>query len=275
MPVKAYRPTTAGRRFATVDSFSDITKTEPEKKLIRFRKQKAGRSGGKIAVRHRGGGARRFIRLVDSRRDLFDVPARVVAIEYDPNRNARLVLLEYQGGERRYSIAPDGVKVGEILVSSKTAGEIKVGNRFPLEAIPIGLEVHDVEFNPGRGGQIARSAGAALALMAVEGRFAQLKMPSGEIRMVPKECQATIGRVSNPDAWLVRLGKAGRTRHLGIRPTVRGKAMNPVDHPHGGGEGKHPIGLKYPKTPWGRHALGVKTRDPNKASDKLILKRRK
>lgn len=230
---------------------------------------------GKITVRHRGGGAKRFTRLVDFLRDKFDMPAKVLSIEYDPNRNARLALLEYRDGERRYIIAPHLLKVGDEVISSKKAGEVKIGNRYPLEVLPIGVIVHAVEMEPGRGAQLARAAGTGVSLISVEGRFAHLKLPSGETRMVPKECLATIGNVSNPDAWLVRLGKAGRTRHLGIKPTVRGKAMNPVDHPHGGGEGRNSIGLKYPKTPWGRHALGVKTRKPGGASNKLILKRRK
>ncbi len=275
MPVRAYKPTTPGRRLATVDTFEDITKQEPEKNLIRFRKQKSGRSHGKIAVRHRGGGARRFTRMVDFLREKFDIPARVIAIEYDPNRNARLALLEYTDKERRYSIAPHNLKVGDMIVSSESVGDIKVGNRFRLEHIPVGVMVHNVELEPGKGGQIARAGGVGVSIVAVEGRFAQIRMPSGEVRLVPKECRATIGQVSNPDSWLVRLGKAGRTRHRGIKPSVRGKAMNPVDHPHGGGEGKHPIGMKYPKTKWGKHALGVHTRKPHKASDKLILQRRK
>ncbi len=276
MPVKHYKPRTAGRRGATVDAFDDITKKRPEKSLVFYRKERAGRNvAGKITVRHRGGGAKRLVRTVDFRRDKFDIPAIVRAIEYDPNRNARLALLEYTDHEKRYIIAPHGVKVGETLVSSRSGGEIKVGNCLPLERIPIGTMVHAIELEPGSGAQLARAAGTAVPLVAIEGRFAHLKLPSGEVRMVPKECLATIGQASNPDAWLVRLGKAGRTRHLGIRPTVRGKAMNPVDHPHGGGEGKHPIGLKHPKTPWGKPALGVKTRQAGKASDKLILKRRK
>lgn len=276
MPVKQYKPTSAGRRLATVDTRSDVTKQKPEKSLRVPRKQWAGRTTtGKITVRHRGGGAKRHIRLVDFRRDKFDVPATVRAIEYDPNRNARLALLEYKDGERRYIIAPHNLTVGETVISSRQGGEIKVGNALPLERIPIGTMVHAVELDPGRGAQFARAAGTSVMLIAIEGRFAHLKLPSGEVRMVPKECLATIGQTSNPDAWLVRIGKAGRMRHRGIRPTVRGKAMNPVDHPHGGGEGRSPIGLKHPKTPWGKPALGVKTRKHGKASDQLILKRRK
>lgn len=275
MPVKRYKPTTPSRRRASVDAFSDVTKKKPEKSLTLPKKRTGGRNAqGKITVRHRGGGAKQRIRIIDFKRDKFDTPARVLAIEYDPNRNARIALLEHKDGERRYIIAPDGLKVGQKVVSSKKRGEPKVGNRFPLEVIPVGLTVHAVEFEPGRGAQLARAAGTGVTLMAVEGRFAQLKLPSGEIRKIPKQCLATIGQVSNPDAWIVRLGKAGRKRHQGVRPSVRGKAMNPVDHPHGGGEGGNPIGLKYPKTPWGKHALGVKTRRKHKASDKLIIKRR-
>lgn len=276
MPVQSYKPTTAGRRGATVDRFSDITKHRPEKSLTIPRDERAGRNNqGKITTRHRGGGASQRIRLVDFRRLRFDVPAKVVAIEYDPNRNARIALVKYADGELSYILAPHELAVGTTIVSSEKPGEIMVGNRFPLEHIPTGILIHAVELDPGKGAQLARAAGGAITMVALEGNYAHLRMPSGEVRMVPKQCMATIGQVSNPDAWLVRLGKAGRMRHLGVRPTVRGKVMNPVDHPHGGGEGKNPIGLKHPKTPWGKPALGVKTRKHHKSSDALILQRRK
>jgi len=275
MGVKKYNPTTAGRRISSVDDFSDVTKASPERKLTIHRKQHAGRANsGKITVRHRGGGARRRIRLVDFKCDKFDVPAVVAAIEYDPNRGARLALLHYQDGEKRYIIAPSGLIVGSTIVSSQNRGEIQTGNRFKLEFIPIGMEVYNIELSPGKGGQIVRGAGAFAQLMAVEGPYATLRLPSGEVRMVPKECMATLGHASNPDRRLIRWGKAGRTRHRGFRPSVRGKAMNPVDHPHGGGEARNSIGLKHPKTPSGKPALGVKTRR-KKASSRLIIQRRK
>lgn len=275
MGVKKYNPTTAGRRISSVDDFADVTKTSPEKKLTINRKQHAGRANsGKITVRHRGGGARRRIRLVDFKCDKFDVPATVAAIEYDPNRGARLALLHYKDGEKRYIVAPSGLSVGAIVVSSQNRGEIQTGNRFKLEHIPVGMEVYNVELRPGKGGQVVRGAGAFAQLMAVEGPYATLRLPSGEVRMVPKECMATLGHASNPDRRLIRWGKAGRTRHRGWRPTVRGKAMNPVDHPHGGGEARNSIGLKHPKTPTGKPALGVKTRRKN-ASTRLIIQRRK
>jgi large subunit ribosomal protein L2 len=273
MPVRKYNPTTNARRISSVDSFEDVTKFDPEKALTVAKKQVAGRSGGKIAVRHRGGGAKRRIRVVDFKRDKYDVPAKVVAIEYDPGRGARLALLQYADGERRYMVAPLGLKVGATVVSSQQKGDVRDGNRFRLENIPVGMSVHDVEILPGKGGQLVRGAGVGAQLMAVEGSFATLKLPSGEMRQVPRECMGTIGQVSNPDRRLIRWGKAGRTRHRGIRPTVRGKVMNPVDHPHGGGEGRNSIGLKNPKTPQGKPALGVKTRR-KKASDQLIIQSR-
>ena len=274
MPVKQYNPTTAGRRLSSVDTFADITKKSPEKKLTKHRKVHAGRnSRGTITVRHQGGGAKRRVRIVDGKRDKFDVPARVVAIEYDPSRGARLALLQYVDGVRSYIVAPANVAVGEMIVCSKNKGEIKVGNRFPLEHIPAGINVFDVEMAPGKGGQMARGAGASVALMAVEGAYATLKLPSGEVRLVAKECMATIGSASNQDRRLIRWGKAGRSRHRGIRPSVRGKVMNPVDHPHGGGEAKNSIGLVHPKTPQGKPALGVKTRR-KQASDTFIVSRR-
>lgn len=275
MPIKVYKPTSPGRRKSSVDTFDDITKFEPEKKLIIIRKNKAGRSGGKITVRHRGGGVKRFIRIVDFRQDKFDLPAKVIAIEYDPNRGARIALVQYPDGEKRYILAPLGLKIGNEVISSRSKIEFKLGNRMPLKYIPIGTMVCNVELRPNLGGKLARGAGLGVQLMAVENDYAQLKLPSGEIRLVSKDCAATIGQVSTPDRRLIRWGKAGRMRSRGIKPTVRGKAMNPVDHPHGGGEGVSPIGLKFPKTPWGKHALGVKTRKSKKWSDKFILKRRK
>lgn len=275
MPIKIYRPVTKGRRRSSVQDFSDITRTTPEKSLLISKKEMAGRTGGKITVRHRGAGNKRFIRVVDFLRDKYDIPARIDSIEYDPNRGARISLLVYKDGEKRYMVTPDGMKVGDLVVSSRNAVDIKNGNRMPLEKLPVGVTVHSVELQPGKGGQIGRGAGAAIQLLAVEGNYATLKLPSGEIRNVTKACAATIGTVSNPDWRLVRWGKAGRMRHRGIRPTVRGKVMNPVDHPHGGGEGKHPIGMKYAKTKWGKHAMGVKTRTRKKSSNALILTRRK
>ncbi len=274
MPVKRYKPTTAGRRLSSVDTFEDLTRVEPERKLTIHRKQHAGRTNGKITVRHRGGGAKRRVRLIDFKRDKFNVPATVASIEYDPGRGARIALLHYADGEKRYMIATLGLKVGDKVVSSKEKGEIQTGNRFPLQFIPISMEISDIELKPGKGAQLVRGAGTLAQLMAVEGSYATIKLPSGEVRMVSKQCMATIGQTSNPDRRLIRWGKAGRTRHRGIRPTVRGKAMNPVDHPHGGGEARNPIGLKHPKTPSGKPALGVKTRK-KQASDQLIIKRRK
>jgi len=273
MPVKQYRPTTAARRLSSVDTFEDITKTEPEKRLTIKRKKFAGRTGGKITVRHQGGGAKRRVRLVDFRRSKFDVPAKVVAIEYDPSRGARLALLYYADGEKSYIIAPAGLKVGSSVMCSKGKAEIQIGNRMPLHHVPVGQQIYDVELVPGMGGKVARGAGTTIQLMAVEGPYATIKLPSGETRNVLKECMATIGAASNPDRRLIRWGKAGRMRHRGIRPSVRGKVMNPVDHPHGGGEAKNSIGLKHPKTPQGKPALGVKTRR-KKASDQLIIQRR-
>lgn len=276
MPIKKYKPTTAGRRLSSVDAFSDITKTEPEKNLTVIKKRSGGRNTqGRITCRHHGGGAKRLIRVVDFKQDKFDVPAKVAAIEYDPNRGARLALLHYADGDKRYVIAAQGVKVGDEIVSSKNRVEIKPGNRMPLEKIPAGIAVHNIEMSPGMGGKVVRGAGLSARYMALEGKNAQLKMPSGEIRLFPKIAMATIGAVSNPDHRLIRWGKAGRSRHKGVRPTVRGKVMNPVDHPHGGGEGRQPIGLKYPKTPWGKPALGVKTRKAKKASNKFIVRRAK
>lgn len=274
MPIKVYRPVTKGRRFSSVQDFSDITRNEPEKSLIIMRKEQAGRTNGKITVRHRGGGTRRFIRVVDTKRLRFDIPATVTSVEYDPNRGGRIGLLTYKDGVKAYMLLPDGVKVGERLVSSLTEAEIKPGNRLPLEKIPVGAFIHAVELAPMQGAKLGRGAGTSLQLMAIEGTWATIKLPSGEVRRVPKNCLATIGTVSNPDWHLVRWGKAGRMRLRGIKPTVRGKVMNPVDHPHGGGEGKHPIGMKYAKTKWGKHALGVKTRRRHLSSNQHIVSRR-
>ncbi|MBI4139250.1 50S ribosomal protein L2 [Candidatus Uhrbacteria bacterium] len=275
MPIKKYRPLTGARRHSSVQDFSDITRTRPEKSLIMPRKKFSGRTKGKITVRHQGGGSKQFVRVIDYRRDKYDIPATVSSIEYDPSRGARISLLVYKDGEKRYIIAPDGLKVGDMVMSSKTGAEINPGNAMPLEKLPVGVMVHNVELTPGKGAQLARGAGTSIQLMALEGEYAALKVPSGELRNVPKGCLATIGTVSNPDWRLVRWGKAGRMRWRGIKPTVRGKVMNPVDHPHGGGEGKHPIGMKFAKTKWGKHALGVKTRRKKLASDALIIQRRR
>ena len=275
MGIKKVKPITPGRRQATFDDFSDITKKKPEKNLVTIKKRSGGRNAqGRITVRHRGGGAKRYIREIDFKRDKYDIPAKVAAIEYDPNRGARLALLHYRDGAKRYIIAPMGLKVGEEIKSADKLIEIKIGNAMPIQHIPAGVAVYNVEIEPGRGGRIARGAGNTVAVMGIEGKYAQIKMPSGEIRLIKKECFCTIGQASNPDKRHIKLGSAGRKRHLGIRPTVRGSAMNPVDHPHGGGEGNQPIGLKHPKTPWGKPALGVRTRSKKKATNKLIIKRR-
>ncbi|MBU4346989.1 50S ribosomal protein L2 [Patescibacteria group bacterium] len=275
MGIKKVKPTTPGRRQATFDDFLDITKKEPEKSLIVIKKRQGGRNAqGKITIRHRGGGAKRYIRKIDFTRDKFDIPARVAAIEYDPNRGARIALLNYEDGEKRYIIAPVDLKVGETVISSKKQVEIKRGNAMPIEYIPAGVAVYNIELEPGRGGKIVRGAGNLAQVMGVEGKYAQIKLPSGEIRLVKKECLCAVGQVSNPDKRHIILGKAGRMRYLGVRPTVRGTAMNPIDHPHGGGEGNQPIGLKGPKTKWGKPALGVKTRKKSKFSNKLIIQRR-
>ncbi|MBU1126258.1 MAG: 50S ribosomal protein L2 [Patescibacteria group bacterium] len=275
MGIKLHKPTTAGRRKSSVQTFDDLTVSKPHRGLIKSKKQMAGRSrSGKITVRHRGGGAKRHVRLIDWKMEKFEIPATVKTIEYDPNRGARIALVNYADGEVRYILAPQGLKVGSKIITSKKKGEAVDGNRFPLELIPVGMSIHNIEIEPGKGGQAVRGAGQSATLLAVEGRFATIKLPSSEVRMVPRECMATIGSVSNPDWRLVRWGKAGRTRWRGIRPTVRGKAMNPVDHPHGGGEARNPIGLKNPKTPTGKPALGVKTRR-KKPSDSFIIRRRK
>lgn len=275
MPVKQYRPTSPGRRKSSVSTFEEITTDRPRRSLIAIRKEHAGRNAaGKITVRHRGGGAKRFIRLVDFGQDRFDIPARVKTIEYDPARKARIALLHYANGEQQYALAPEGLTVGTTIVSSRGRVDMHVGNRMPLTVIPPGTPICNVELIPGKGGELARAAGTTVKLLAIDGPFAQVELPSKEIRLISKNCLATVGQMSNPDAMHVRVGKAGRKRHMGWRPTVRGKAQNPNDHPHGGGEGNSPIGMKAPKTPWGKLALGVKTRKPHKYSAQFILQRR-
>ncbi|MDD2480631.1 MAG: 50S ribosomal protein L2 [Lutispora sp.] len=274
MAIKKYKPTSPARRFMTVSTFEEISKTEPEKSLIEIIKSKAGRNNnGKITVRHRGGGHKRQYRIIDFKRDKMDIPAKVAAIEYDPNRTANIALLNYADGEKRYILAPNGLKVGDSVISSEDA-DIKVGNTLSLKSIPVGTIIHNIELKAGKGGQLVRAAGNAAQLMAKEGGYAQIRLPSGEVRMIRIECKATIGQVGNLDHEIIRIGKAGNKRHMGIRPTVRGSVMNPVDHPHGGGEGKAPIGRPGPLTPWGKPALGYKTRNKKKLSNKFIVKRR-
>lgn len=273
MAVKIYKPKTNGQRHKTSYTFEEITKTRPERSLIVVKKERAGRnSAGRITVRHRGGGARRQIRLVDFKRDKMNIPAKVAAIEYDPNRTARLALLHYADGEKRYIIAPIGVKVGDTLLSG-TNVEIRPGNNLPLANIPVGTTIHAIELHPGKGAQIVRSAGTSAQLLAKEGKYAHVRMPSGEVRLVLQECSASIGQVGNVEHSNIKLGKAGRARHMGLRPEVRGTAMSPRDHPHGGGEGRSSIGMPGPKSPWGKPTLGYKTRS-NKRTDDMILRHR-
>ena len=274
MPIKQYKPTSPGRRNASGQTFSEITKKRPEKSLTEsLGKKHAGRNNqGRITVRHRGGGNRRLYRIIDWARDKRGVPAKVVAIEYDPNRTARIALLQYADGEKRYILAPNGLTVGANLLSGPGA-EVRVGNSLPLANLPTGTQVHNIELTPGKGGQMVRSAGTAAQLMAKEGDYALVRLPSGEMRRVRIECSATVGQVGNVEHSLVKLGKAGRTRHLGRRPQVRGAVMNPRDHPHGGGEGRAPVGMPGPKTPWGKPTLGYRTRN-NKRTDKFIARRR-
>lgn len=274
MPVKHYKPTTPGRRGMSVIDYSGLSKTGPERSLLQPLKKNSGRNSyGRITVRHRGGGNRRKYRVIDFKRLKFDVPAKVLTIEYDPNRTAYIALIQYEDGEKSYILAPNGLKVGDTVINGP-GHDIVTGNAMPLSAIPTGTFVHNVELHPGKGGQLARSAGNMAQLMAKEGKLALLRLPSGELRNVPDNCMATIGQVGNIEKENASLGKAGRKRHMGIRPTVRGSVMNPVDHPHGGGEGKSPIGRPGPVTPWGKPALGYKTRKNHKQSDKLIVKRR-
>jgi large subunit ribosomal protein L2 len=264
---------TPGTRFKTVIDYSALTKKKPEKSLLVSLNRTGGRNNqGKITVRHIGGGSRRKYRIIDFKRNKDNVPAKVAAIEYDPNRTAFIALLHYADGEKRYILAPLGLQVGDTVMSGENA-DIKAGNAMPLESVPVGTMVHNIELQPKRGGQLVRSAGGAAQLMAKEGKYATLRLPSGEMRMVPIACRATIGQVGNVDSELISLGKAGRKRHLGIRPGVRGVAMNPVDHPHGGGEGKSPVGMPSPMTPWGKKARGFKTRKKKNRSDKFIIKR--
>ena len=266
-------PTSAGRRFYSKLSTEELTKKEPEKSLLAVKKKHAGRNAqGKVTVRHQGGGNRQKYRIIDFKRNKDNIPAKVVAIEYDPNRTAYIALLSYKDGEKRYIIAPVGLKVGDIL-NSGSGVEIRIGNNLPLSDIPVGSLIHNIELEPKKGGQLARSAGAEVQLMAKEGKYATLRLPSGEMRKVLLTCRATIGTVGNLDHELVSLGKAGRKRHMGIRPTVRGVVMNPNYHPHGGGEGKSPVGMKSPMTPWGKPALGLKTRKKKNKSNRLMVKR--
>ena len=274
MAIKKYKPNTPGQRGMTVSAFDEITKSAPEKSLTVTLKKHAGRNQrGKITVRHRGGGYRPKYRIIDFKRIKDDVPGKVAAIEYDPNRSANIALIFYADGEKKYIIAPNKLNVGDVIVSGPEA-DIKVGNALPLANIPVGTVIHNIELQPGGGGQLVRSAGNGAQLMAKEGKYAQVRLPSGEVRKIRIECRATIGEVGNLDHENIKIGKAGKKRHMGIRPTVRGSVMNPNDHPHGGGEGRAPIGRKGPVTPWGKPALGLKTRKKKKASDKFIVKRR-
>ena len=273
MAVKIYKPTSPGRRGMTSATFEEITKSTPQRSLLRPLRKRGGRDfTGTISIRHRGGGARRQFRVIDFKRDKLDIPARVASIEYDPNRSARIALLNYVDGEKRYILAPLDVKVGDMLVAGKSV-DIRAGNAMPLSSIPPGTQVHNVELQPGKGGQLVRSAGTAAQILGKEGDYAQVRMPSGEVRLIRQTCMATIGEVGNLDHSNIKLGKAGRKRYLGIRPTVRGTAMSPRDHPHGGGEGRQPIGKPGPRSPWGKPTLGAKTRT-NKISNAMIIKRR-
>ncbi len=273
MAIKTYKPTSPGRRGMTGSTFEEVTRTEPERSLLRPLRKRSGRNvQGRITVRHRGGGHKRRYRLIDFKRDKVGISARVRSIEYDPNRSARIALLVYDDGEKRYVIAPLGLQVGDTVMSGEDA-EIRVGNALPLARIPLGTLVHNIELYPGRGGQMVRSAGTSAQVLAQEGDYVTLRLPSGEMRLVRKDCMATIGQVGNVDHGNIKLGKAGRRRWLGWRPAVRGSAMSPRDHPHGGGEGRSPIGMPSPKSPWGKKTLGKKTRR-NKATDKYIVRRR-
>ncbi len=273
MGIRKINPTTPGQRFMTVSTFEEITKKTPERSLVEDKRKQAGRNNsGKITVRHQGGGARQKYRIIDFKRNKDNVPAKVFSIEYDPNRSANIALLHYLDGEKRYIIAPLGLTVGDMIVSGETA-DIKVGNALPISNIPVGTMIHCIELKPGKGAQLVRSAGNAAQLMAKEGAYAQVRLPSGEVRLIPINAKATIGQVGNIDHGNIQIGKAGRKRHMGVRPTVRGSVMNPCDHPHGGGEGKSPIGRPGPVTPWGKPALGYKTRKHKNPTDKYIIRR--
>jgi large subunit ribosomal protein L2 len=273
MGIRKINPITPGQRFMTVSTFEEITKKTPERSLVEDKKKNAGRNvTGKITVRHQGGGARQKYRIIDFKRNKDNVPAKVFSVEYDPNRSANIALLHYLDGEKRYIIAPLGLKVGDMIVSGESA-DIKVGNALPIANIPVGTMIHCIELKPGKGAQLVRSAGNAAQLMAKEGAYAQVRLPSGEVRLIPMKAKATIGQVGNIDHANIQIGKAGRKRHMGVRPTVRGSVMNPCDHPHGGGEGKSPIGKPGPVTPWGKPALGYKTRKRKNPTNKYIVRR--
>ena len=273
MGIRKINPITPGQRFMTVSTFEEITRKTPERSLIEDKKKNAGRNvTGKITVRHQGGGARQKYRIIDFKRNKDNVPAKVFSVEYDPNRSANIALLHYLDGEKRYIIAPLGLKVGDMIVSGEGA-DIKVGNALPIANIPVGTMIHCIELKPGKGAQLVRSAGNAAQLMAKEGAYAQVRLPSGEVRLIPMNAKATIGQVGNIDHANIQIGKAGRKRHMGVRPTVRGSVMNPCDHPHGGGEGKSPIGKPGPVTPWGKPALGYKTRKHKNPTNKYIVRR--
>ena len=274
MAIRKYKPTSAGVRGMSVLTFDEITKTQPEKSLVVSLSKSGGRNSlGRVTVRHRGGGTKRKYRIIDFKRNKDGVPGKVASIEYDPNRTANIALIHYLDGEKRYILAPEGLKVGAMIESGENA-DIVIGNALKLKDIPVGTNVHNIELKPGKGGQLVRSAGSEAQLMGKEGRFAQLRLPSGEFRLIHLECRATVGQVGNLSHELVTVGKAGRSRHMGKRPHVRGSAMNPVDHPHGGGEGRTPVGRPAPSTPWGKPALGLKTRKKNKKSNKFIVRRR-
>lgn len=273
MAIKKFKPTTPSRRFMTVSTFDEVTTTTPERSLLVSKNKSGGRNAnGRITVRHIGGGNRVKYRIIDFKRDKDGIPAKVATIEYDPNRSANIALLNYADGEKRYIIAPLGITVGDVVVSGPDA-DIKAGNCLPIENIPVGTVIHNIELNPGRGAQLCRAAGNEAQLMAKEGKYATVRLPSGEMRYILARCKATIGQIGNVDHEIVSLGKAGRKRHMGVRPTVRGVVMNPCDHPHGGGEGKSPVGMPSPVTPWGKPALGYKTRKKKNVSDKYIIKR--
>lgn len=273
MAIKKFKPTTPSRRFMTVSTFDEVTTTTPERSLLVSKNKSGGRNAnGRITVRHIGGGNRVKYRIIDFKRDKDGIPAKVATIEYDPNRSANIALLNYADGEKRYIIAPLGITVGDVVLSGPDA-DIKAGNCLPIENIPVGTVIHNIELNPGRGAQLCRAAGNEAQLMAKEGKYATVRLPSGEMRYILARCKATIGQIGNVDHEIVSLGKAGRKRHMGVRPTVRGVVMNPCDHPHGGGEGKSPVGMPSPVTPWGKPALGYKTRKKKNVNDKYIIKR--